>query len=62
MNATAGRVSHPRHLQAESFGRIAYRTRGLGGYDVAFTWRRSPVQIWPSPSTMYFVTDTFVLS
>ena len=28
---------------------INYRARGLVGYDVALTWRRSPVQIWPGP-------------
>jgi hypothetical protein len=28
---------------------VKNRARGLGGYDVAFTRRRSPVRIRPSP-------------
>jgi hypothetical protein len=32
------------NTQADTF-----RARGLVGYDVALTWRRSPVQIWPGP-------------
>ena len=27
------------------------------GFDVAFTWRRSPVQIWPSPFSKYINCD-----
>ena len=33
--------------------------RGLVGYDVALTWRRSPVQIWPGPLFFLKITSFF---
>src|SRR5664279_3690757 len=40
-------------------GQIACsRARGLVGYDVALTWRRSPVRIRPSPS-FFLQSHTF---